>query len=110
MRATTNGREVNQCWSTFDRLHPLLAHAGGGLFMPAYAMDGVKRRTTAGNGASLITSMLGLRAPLSVRRGPDLTVVASGDDYRVGSPLSLCLRGFLLHPNDSSFAQEIQPI
>ena len=49
MRAITNGLEVSLCLSTSDRLHPLLAHAGGGLFMPACTMDGVKRHATAGN-------------------------------------------------------------
>ena len=36
MRAITNGLEVSLCWSTSDRLHPLLGHAGGGLFMPPH--------------------------------------------------------------------------
>jgi len=37
--------------------------------MPPHTMGGVKRRATAGNGASLLATMLGLRAPLPVRRG-----------------------------------------
>ena len=43
MRAITNGLEVSLFWSTSDRLHLLLAHAGGGLLMPASTMDGAKR-------------------------------------------------------------------
>ena len=41
MRAITNGLEVSLFWSTSDRLHLLLAHAGWGLFMPPHTIDGV---------------------------------------------------------------------
>ena len=62
MRAITNGLGVSLCWSTSDRLHPLLAHSGGGylcLRMARYTMDGVKRRATAASTARLLSRSVG---------------------------------------------------
>ncbi len=75
MRAITNGLEVSLCWSTSDRLHPLLGHAGGGflcLRTPLMALKDVRLPETPlvclqrrSGAANIATGLLMRRKPNS---------------------------------------------